>query len=189
MENMKRINPAAGKRFQRVRELHSAREAAQLDRFLADTDPLLIASNCEREVAPPVTSLRQWASCRPRESRPMRLVEMDRPAGRRVKFLVTCCPSLTPPPPERSVVLLRAAIDWIEARLADGSMETTYLFPNRGGIAIMHADSHEELMELLLSYPAYPLYTWEVQILADWRTGFENVMRFLEVSHGGPAEP
>jgi hypothetical protein len=191
MENMKRIHPAPGKRFQRVRELHSAREAAQLDRFLADTDPLLIASNCEEKVAlaPPITCLRQWAGCRPPETRPMRILERDRPAGRTVKFLVTCCPSLTPPPPERSVVLLRAAIEWIEARLADGSMETTYLFPNRGGIAIMHADSHEELMELLLSYPAYPLYTWEVQVLADWRTGFENVMRFLEVSHGGPAEP
>jgi hypothetical protein len=203
MENMKRIHPAPGQRFQRVRELHSAREAAQLDRFLADTDPLLIASNCEEEVAlaQPVTSLRQWNGCRLPATRPLTVVEEaagesrgelpeeDLQAGPTVKFLVTCRPTPKPPPPERSVALIRAAMDWIEARLADGAMEITYLFPNRGGIAIMHADSHEGLMELLLSYPAYSLYTWEVQVLADWRTGFENVMRFLEISHGGPAEP
>ena len=201
MEKMTRGNPASGQRFQRVRELHHAREAAQLDRFLADTDPLLIASLCEEEAVRPVISMRQWIGLRPAKSRPAparesslggscgELAAQELTESRAVKFLVTCRPSQTPPAPERCVVLIRAAMEWIEARLADGSMETTYLFPNRGGIAIMHAESHEALMELLLDYPAYPLYTWEVQVLADWRPGFENVVRFLEVAQDGPPEP
>jgi hypothetical protein len=202
MENMTRGNPASGQRFQRVRELHHAREAAQLDRFLADTDPLLIASLCEEEAIRPVISMRHWIGCRPSKARPAvaaresslggsrdELARTDPAESRAVKFLVTCRPSPTPPSPERCVVLIRAAMDWIEARLADGSMETTYLFPNRGGIAILHAESQEALMELLLDYPAYPLYTWEVQVLADWRPGFENVVRFLEVAQDGPPEP
>ncbi|HEX4499504.1 MAG TPA: hypothetical protein VIE43_27780 [Thermoanaerobaculia bacterium] len=175
METLNRRNPAAVDRFQLVRELRSEREAAQLDRFLADTDPLLIASSCEDEVMHPVISLQQWAGRR--QVRP------------KVKFLVTCRPVPTPPPAGRSVPLLRAAMEWIEARLADGSVETTYLFPNRGGIAIMEAESRAALMELLVEYPAYSLYTWEVQILADWRTGLENVVHCFEILHGGPAEP
>jgi hypothetical protein len=188
METLNRRNPAAVDRFQLVRETRREREAAQLDRFLADTDPLLIASNriaSRREdevmhpvmspVMHPVISLQQWAGRR--QVRP------------KVKFLVTCCPVPTPPPPGRSVPLLRAAMEWIEARLADGSVEATYLFPNRGGIAIMEAESRAALMEMLVEYPAYSLYTWEVQILADWRTGLENVVRCFEILHGGPAEP
>jgi hypothetical protein len=180
METLNRRHPATVDRFQTVRELRREREAAQLDRFLADTDPLLIASgriasSREDEVMHPVISLQQWAGRR--QVRP------------KVKFLVTCCPVATPPPSGRSVPLLRAAMEWIEARLADGSVETTYLFPNRGGIAIMEAESRAALMELLLEYPAYSLYTWEVQILADWRTGLENVVRCFEILHGGPAEP
>jgi hypothetical protein len=174
METMNRSSPASVKRFQRVRELRRERETAQLDRFLADTDPLLIASNREDEVIHPVISLQQWAGRR--QVRP------------KVKFLVTCRPIPNPLPPERSVILLRAAMEWIEARLADGSMEATYLFPNRGGIAIMEAETRAELMELLLEYPAYPLYTWEVQLLADWRTGLENVMHCFEILLGGTAE-
>jgi hypothetical protein len=157
-----------------VRDLRSAREAAQLDRFLADTDPLLIASLRDQEEVCPVVSLQQWAG--------------RRQVPQKVKFLVTCRPIPNPLSPERSVVLLRAAMDWIEARLADGSVEATYLFPNRGGVAIMEAESRAALMELLREYPAYPLYTWEVQILADWRTGLENVLRCFEILHGGPAE-
>lgn len=101
-----------------------------------------------------------------------------------MKYLVTCRPCPTEPPPERAIALIKAATEWIEDRLADGSMETTYLFPDRGGIAIMDAESHEELMEMLVGYPAFPLYTWEVQALVDWRWGFTNVLRFLERSCG-----
>jgi hypothetical protein len=180
METLNRRTSAPVDRFQSVRELRRERETAQLDRFLADTDPLLIAScriapRREDEGMHPVVSLQQWAGRR--KLRP------------KVKFLVTCCPVPAPPSPGRSVPLLRAAMQWIEARLADGSVETTYLFPNRGGIAIMEAESRAALMDLLAEYPAYSLYTWEVQILADWRTGLENVLRCFEILHGGPAEP
>jgi hypothetical protein len=168
-------NPAPTQRFQRVQELRSEREAAQLDRFLADSDPLLIAAprRDEREVCP-VVSLQQWAG--------------RRQVLPKAKFLVTCHPISGPLPLESTVDLLRAAVDWIEARLADGSMESTYLFPDCGGVAIMEADSRGALMKLLAGYPAYPFYAWDVKVLADWRTGLENVLHCFEILHGGPVE-
>jgi muconolactone delta-isomerase len=166
--------PAPAERFQRVQELRSAREAARLDRFLADSDPLLIAPRNDEPEICPVVSLRQWAG--------------RRQVLPKSKFLVTCRPIPGPVPLKRSVDVLRAAMDWIEARLADGSMESTYLFPDCGGIAIMEADSRGALMRLLSGHPAYPFYTWDIQVLADWRTGLENVMRCFEILHGGPVE-
>jgi hypothetical protein len=101
-----------------------------------------------------------------------------------MKYLVTCRPAPTTIPPERVIAMTRVAMDWIEARLADGSMETTYVFPHRGGIAIMEAGSPEELMRMLHGYPLYPVFTWEVQALCDWRQGFENVIELLQRSGG-----
>ncbi|HSF42908.1 MAG TPA: muconolactone Delta-isomerase family protein [Thermoanaerobaculia bacterium] len=102
-----------------------------------------------------------------------------------MKYLVTCHPTQYPMEPARAAGMIQAAVRWIEDRLADGSMETTYLFPNRGGIAIMEAGSHEHLMEMLLGYPAFPLYTWDVQPLCDWRAGFAQVTAMLGRASGG----
>ena len=97
-----------------------------------------------------------------------------------MKYLLTCRPIEEAAPPREAVAKIRASMEWIEARLADGSMESTYLFPERGGIAIMNADSHDDLMKLLLDYPALTLYQWDIRPLADWRTGFETVIKLLE---------
>ena len=108
MEKMKRIDPASGQRFQRVRELHQTREAAQLDRFLADSNPLLLASLCTEEAVQPVVSMRQWIGLRPGKARPAparqpslggsrgELLAQEPTESRAVKFLVTCRPSQTP---------------------------------------------------------------------------------------------
>jgi hypothetical protein len=64
-----------------------------------------------------------------------------------MKFLVTCRPvAPLPVPPEQAIPLIEAAVTWYEAQLAAGDLECAYLFPDRGGIAILEAESTDHLM-------------------------------------------
>jgi hypothetical protein len=106
-----------------------------------------------------------------------------------MKFLLTCRPAPQPPvDPAQAVGLIEAATAWTEAHLASGVLECSYLFPDRGGIAIVEAASPEDLMDILLGYPAYPLYSWAVQPLVDWRTGLARVLSHLRDAAGRPAD-
>lgn len=109
-----------------------------------------------------------------------------------MKFLITCRPlTPTPLPVEQAIARIEAAVAWCETRLAAGTLETTYLFPDRGGFAVLEAASAGHLMETLLAYPAYPLYTWQVQPLIEWRTGFERILDHLRgtAKEAGSAPP
>jgi len=97
-----------------------------------------------------------------------------------VKFLVTCRPAAPlPVPPEQAIHMVEAAVAWYEAQLASGAMECAYLIPDRGGIAVLEAESADHLLKTLLAQPAYPLYHWAVQPLVEWRTGFDGVLAHL----------
>ena len=100
-----------------------------------------------------------------------------------MKFLVTCRPvAPLPVPPEQAIPLIEAAVAWYEAQIAAGGLECAYLFPDRGGIAVLEAASADHLMKTLLAYPAYRLYHWAVQPLVEWRTGFEGLLAHLRDS-------
>ncbi len=94
-----------------------------------------------------------------------------------MKYLVKCEPKdMVPVSAERMATLIERAIEWIEARLADGSMDCNYVLPGRGGVIVMNADSHEDLLESLLGYPLYPAFQWDVQPLCDWRRSFDSLL-------------
>lgn len=94
-----------------------------------------------------------------------------------MKYLVRCeLKDLIPTPADRLAELTGKAVEWIEARLADGGMDCNYVFPGHGGIAIFNADSHEDLLEMLLDYPLHHAFHWDVQPLCDWRRSFDALL-------------
>ena len=99
-----------------------------------------------------------------------------------MNFLVTGTRNyLVPMTPEQGLALLQAAKEWTKARLADGSMDCSYIFADtQGGFAISNADSHEELMDRLMGYPLWAFFTWEVKALGDSGPQFDRLVAFYQ---------
>ena len=97
-----------------------------------------------------------------------------------MKYLTTAKPGLTPIPPDQALNLLQASKAWIDAKIADGSLDCTYNFFGGGGFAIGNGDSHEAILNDLLDYPMYPFFTWEVVPLLDYEQSFEQYMNFYK---------
>jgi hypothetical protein len=95
-----------------------------------------------------------------------------------MKFLITgksiAFPGITPTPPDVMHSLNLAAREYVKERLEDGSIECHYIFPDGGGFTIANADSHEQVMDMLLGYPLYPMFTWEVKVLCDWEHSYDK---------------
>ena len=66
--------------------------------------------------------------------------------GNRLKFLVTTTPRRLQIPP---VALIEAARAWINARLADKTIDCCYGFMTGGGVSIINADAPETIAQLL----------------------------------------
>ena len=99
-----------------------------------------------------------------------------------MKYLATAkivgFPGMTPTPPDAMHALNVTARAYVKERLEEGSFDCHYIFADGGGFAIVNADSHEEVMDILLGYPLYPLFVWEVKALCDWEHGYD---RFTEL--------
>jgi hypothetical protein len=93
-----------------------------------------------------------------------------------VKYLVTVKPGPMPPPIEQ----VRQARDWIQARVADGTFEAVYAFPEGGGCSIGDNDSPEQLMERLMEYPLSPFVEYHVQPLVELDAAFDRFIPFVE---------
>lgn len=99
-----------------------------------------------------------------------------------MKFLITGHPGNVPIPPALGVALYQAAKEWVDARLADGSMDCHYVFAESGGFAISNADSHEDLFAALQSYPLYGFLDWEVQALVDWDQAYDGFIQLFQAA-------
>ena len=97
-----------------------------------------------------------------------------------MKYLVIAKPGMTPIPPEHGADLLKATNDWLDAKLADGSIDVTYNFFGGGGFAISNSDSHENVLANLLSYPMYPFFEWEVKPILDREESLEQYIAFYQ---------
>lgn len=98
-----------------------------------------------------------------------------------MKYLVTSQLGARPIPRELGVRLYQAAKEWLKARLAEGKLDCTYIFPDlSGGLAIANADSHEEVLDDLLDYPLYPFFDWEVTPVCDWSHSFDKLIEYFQ---------
>ena len=70
-------------------------------------------------------------------------------------------------PEENVAALLPQTRKWISERLANETFDCAYNLPAGGGVAIVNADSHEILTEILSAYPLQPWIQYEVHPLSD----------------------
>jgi hypothetical protein len=102
--------------------------------------------------------------------------------GHAMKFLLTAkiasFPGMTPTPPAVMQSLNLAAKAYVKARFEDGTFDCHYIFPDGGGFVIANADSHEKVLNILLEYPLYPVFVWEVKALCDWSYSYDTFTKF-----------
>jgi muconolactone delta-isomerase len=84
-----------------------------------------------------------------------------------MKFLVMVTPRQVPMPPNVIAELLSAQKDWLNERVDDGTFEAVYGFVGGGGCGIANVESHEQMHELLVSSPAFPIGDYEVKPIGD----------------------
>ena len=81
--------------------------------------------------------------------------------------------------PDTALSLFQQTIEWINARVTDETFDCAYNLPAGGGVAIVNADSHETLDELLSSYPLQPWVQYEVHPLSDIKHAFDLTIKAL----------
>lgn len=91
-----------------------------------------------------------------------------------MKFLVIGSNKTGGPQPDDPVELNREVARWIGEQLSSKAFDCAYYVVPDRGVAIVNADSHEDLLALLRAWPAYPYMNFEVSPLADLRFGVDN---------------
>jgi muconolactone delta-isomerase len=87
-----------------------------------------------------------------------------------MKFLIMVTPAQVPLPPGIVADLLAAQKDWLNERIADGKIESVYGIAGGGGFGVANVDSHEELHEMLVGSPGFPISEFEVKAIGDLNT-------------------
>jgi muconolactone delta-isomerase len=103
-----------------------------------------------------------------------------------MKFLILVKPHIGAPAPENPIAVYEAAKEYLNAMLADGTLDCVYQFVNgREAMSIGNADSHEEMWEKLTAYPLYPSQEYEVHALVDVNYAFDKSIERLQKMIGG----
>jgi len=97
-----------------------------------------------------------------------------------MKYLVTARPGTTTIKLKYGARLFQATKKWVSARVADGTFECHYGFPDLGSIAIVNADSHEALLDEILDCPVYPFFDWQIEALCDWQHMYDKNIAYFE---------
>ncbi|MEN8614943.1 muconolactone Delta-isomerase family protein [Dehalogenimonas sp. THU2] len=75
---------------------------------------------------------------------------------------------------------LECAKEWVEKSKADGKLDAAYSFPDGGGMFVLDAKDHEELMRLLLNFPLRPFSNLEIRPLLDFNTSANITIEALK---------
>ena len=88
-----------------------------------------------------------------------------------MKYYVAARPGPMPPSPEQ----FDAAIEWLDAKVQDGTFDCIFGFMEGGGFSVLNADSHREVLNVMAEYPLFGLVTWDVQPLLEFKEGIDTV--------------
>ncbi|MFC2077440.1 hypothetical protein ACFLTM_01345 [Candidatus Bipolaricaulota bacterium] len=79
--------------------------------------------------------------------------------------------------PQEMAGLWPKAKEWTDKALADGIIDWHYItVTGHVGLAIINADSHEELWEIIVTHPFYPFMEWKVEAISDWTFVYEKAI-------------
>lgn len=82
--------------------------------------------------------------------------------------------TVVPKPTDRKATL-NAAMKWNAAKQEDGSFDYVYGFADgRGGVSVVNAESHEDLLMLIRSSPMYHYIDYEIRPLCDLSMLFKS---------------
>lgn len=87
-------------------------------------------------------------------------------------------------PREDALAINEAAREWVEARLADGTMDSAYSFLDGSAFGIVNAESHDDLLDLLTGYPLYWYMDWEVKALCHWSRRMDKAIELQRQQAG-----
>jgi len=79
------------------------------------------------------------------------------------------------PPAEAVDDLAAGSMEWVRGLMAEGKIETTYLFPDGGGFAVFNADDHQDLQRLIHGNPSSAFLRHEAHPLMDAIPGLEGL--------------
>ena len=88
-----------------------------------------------------------------------------------MKYYVAARPGPMPPSPEQ----FDAAIEWLDAKVQDGTFDCIFGFMEGGGFSVLNAASHREVLDVMAEYPLFGLVTWDVQPLLEFKEGIDTV--------------
>ncbi|MGE5123782.1 MAG: hypothetical protein ACM3H7_04640 [Acidobacteriaceae bacterium] len=93
-----------------------------------------------------------------------------------MKYLAIGSPRGLIIPADQLVNLYQTALSWADDQIKSGKIDTMYVFPEGGGMAIGNINSQEEAFDLLTSYPLYGLFDWKVEVLVDWKHAYTSII-------------
>jgi muconolactone delta-isomerase len=106
-----------------------------------------------------------------------------------MKYLVTMRRRDGVPVPLEAIPgMLLAQRDWLDEKIQNGTIDVSYGLPQGGGgLAIVNADTPEQLAGILTESPLFALTNIEIQPLADVHVTLETAASALQRMAGVPA--
>ncbi len=79
-------------------------------------------------------------------------------------------------PRERALDINEGSKRWVQARLEDGTIDLVYSLLDGNAVAIVNAESHDGLFEILMEYPLYWYMDWEFEPLCKWSVRLDKLI-------------
>ena len=92
-----------------------------------------------------------------------------------MKFLITTSPKGNLPP-QMGESLFQAGKQWLAEKKNDGTIDVTHGFPEGGGVSIVNANSHGDLMNSIRDFPLFPFVDWDIRPLVDINESLDSAV-------------
>ena len=79
-------------------------------------------------------------------------------------------------PRERALDINEGSKQWVQARLEDGTIDLVYSLLDGNAVAIVNAESHDDLFKILMEYPLYWYMDWEFEPLCNWSIRLDKLI-------------
>ena len=93
-----------------------------------------------------------------------------------MKYIASGKQTIYPDDYKTKVAFLRQSQKWLEAKMAEGIVESAYSYTAGGGFIIFNVTSHEELVTQLIDFPMFPLSEFDVDPIIEFNKNSKLVI-------------